>query len=211
MRMSVLRIGCLAALLVAVAAPVGFGASWDALAQATVSGISLDKPLQVGVLDYKLELGSAPSITIGEKTYAVNWVQAFYVASGTPNGTFVATGGSGPDGWSWDSKTSPAQISGWVGKGNSRLSPGDSAVISFGNFDPQANPVVTAYHIGYQDSSKEVTGWYKVYGTVSGGSNAGGLPEPAGVVALGAGLSGLLGLAWRWKARRANATARPAG
>lgn len=199
MKTSVLRIGCLAALLVAVAAPFGYGASWDALAPATVSGISLDKPLQAGVLDYTLDLGSAPSITIDEQTYAVNWVQSFYVASGTPNGTFVATDGSGPAGWSWDSKTKPAQISGWVGKGNSRLSPGDSALISFGDFDPQANPVVTAYHIGYQDSGEEVTGWYKV----DGGPNVGGVPEPAGVVALSAGLSGLLGLTWRSKARRA--------
>ena len=201
----VVRIGLLALLVVAAVGSVGFGASWDALAPAKVGGISLDKPLQVGVLDYKLELGSAPTITIDGKTFPVNWVQAFYVASGTPDGTFVATGGSGPEGWSWDSKASPAQISGWTGKGNGRLKPGDSALISFGSFDPQSNPVVSAYHIGYQDGGREVTGWYKA------GPNPGNVPEPSTVAVVVGGASGMLLIAWRWKARRANAASRLAG
>jgi len=194
-----MRIGCLAALIVAAAASVAFGASWDALAPATVSGIDLDKPLQVDVLDYKLELGSMPTITIDGKTHTVNWIQAFYVASGTPTGTFVATGGSGPAGWSWDSKTNPAQVSGWTGKGSSRLKPGDSAVISFGSFDPQANPVVPAFHIGYQDGSHEVTGWYKVC------AEQGSMPEPSTIAALSAGVAGIVLLGWRWRGRRADA------
>jgi hypothetical protein len=206
-RTSIWRIGCCAALLVVVAASFGYGASWDALELATVSGISLDKPLQAGVLEYTLALDSAPSITIGGNTYAVNWVQAFYVASGTPDGAFIATSGSGPNGWSWDSKSSPAQISGWTAKASSRLNPGDSASFRFGSFDPQGNAVATAFHIGYQGADKQVTGWYKVYRV----SNTQGVPEPAGILALCAGLSGLLGLAWRRKAERANTTTIPAG
>jgi hypothetical protein len=191
-------IGCLAALFAAGVASVGFAASWDGFAPATVEGISLDKPLQGGVLDYRLELNSAPTITIGGKTYTVNWIQAFYVASDTADGAFLATGGSGPSGWSWDSKTNPGQISGWSGKGNDRLKPGDSALISFGSFDPLGTPVVPAYHIGYQVGGKEVTGWYRT----GSGSGSAGAPEPAGLVALCTGMAGLSGALWLRKTRR---------
>ena len=192
------RIGLLSLACSVLVVSTLFAASWDAFTSASFSGIGLDKPLQANVLDYTLMLGSAPTVTIGSKTYGVNWVQAVYVVSGTPTGTFVATDGAGPNGWSWDSKTKPAQIAGWTGQGSDRLYAGQSADISFASFDPGGNPVVPAFHISYQDGGKAVTDWFK-----SNNATIGTVPEPSSIICLSVGVCGLLFVArQRKRARR---------
>lgn len=191
-------LGLLIALGVIMAAGSSFAASWDSFKSAQLSGITLDKPLQVNVLDYTLTVGSNPTVSIGTKTYAVNWVQAFYVVSGTSNGSFTATQGKSPKGWSWDSKGNPGQIAGWTTQGNNRLKPGDSMKFSFAQFDPRGNPVLAGYHISYQDGNKAVTDWFKT----GGGLETGAVPEASSIAGLGAALGGLLVFTRRRKAQR---------
>lgn len=193
-------LGCVVA-LVAVAGSSALAASWDSFKSAQITGINLDKPLQANVLDYTLAIDSNPTITVGSETYAVNWVQAFYVVSGTPDGTFSASDGMSGKTWSWDSKAASGQISGWVGKGNDRLSPGDSMAFAFAEFDPGSNPVTPGYHISYQVGGKSVTDWFKGAG---GSPPPNTVPEPSTLVALGSCFGGLLIASRYRRSRRVN-------
>lgn len=195
-RFAIHTLGALVALCSIASANLAWGASWDAFASAQFGGIALDKPLQVNVLDYTLALGDNPTITLGSHTYPVNWVQSFYVVSGEPNGTFTATNGVGNTGWSWDSKTSGGgQISGWTGQGSNRIDPGESKVFHFSSFDPHRNPVVTGFHVSYQDGQDTVTGWWKDRSLLTT------VPEPSTMAALAVPLVGLYAFARRRRTR----------
>lgn|GEM_PF-1379511 len=189
--------GLAAALLVFSA----FGASafsWSDMTPAVISGISLDKPLQANVLDYTLTLGSSPTIILSGQTFQIDWVQAFYVVAGGPDARFTAAAGSGPPRWSWDSKTAGGQVSGWIGTGNTRLLCGQSAEFSFSAFDPAGCFLMPAYHIGYHDGGKAVTGWYVSQPPPSGRGGGGpDLPEWPPVILAAGGLSAAL----RWVGR----------
>lgn len=172
---------------IVVTASASLGASWDSFKTATFSGIDLDKALAPNVLDYTLTLGSAPTVTIGTKTYNVEWVQAFYVVSGTDTGSFKATDGKGPKNWTWDSKTNPGQIAGWTGQGKDRLYASQSVSFAFGSFDPGSNAVAPAYHISYQDGKNSITDWFK-----SGRKGpVPAVPEPGSILCLSVALGGL--------------------
>ncbi len=165
-----------------------FAASWDCFRTAQFDGISLDKQLQPNVLQYTLTVNQNPTITIGSKTYAVNWIQAFYVVSGRSSGTFTAANGSSPKQWTWDTKASPAKIAGWTTQGNSRLEPGESETFTFGSFNPGSNPVVPAYHISYRVGNCTYTDWFKQASKAPSPN----VPEPGAVVCLSAALGGLI-------------------
>lgn len=177
-----------------VIASSSMAASWSAFIAADFDDIYLDELLVAENVDYELFLGSAPTITLGSHTYDVVWIQSFYVVSGTENGTFVATDGSNTAGWSWNSKTSGGQISGWNGQGGNRIYPGESRKFVFSAFDPGANPVVMGFHLGYMNGDNEViTGWYKD----GDGPDFPSVPEPSSMLALMCGAVGMVGMVRR--------------
>ena len=197
-RSSIGRIGLLVLISIVAAASASFGASWDSFKTATFSGIDLDKALQPNLLEYTLTIGDAPTVTIGSETYSVDWVQSFYVVSGTSGGSFVATSDIDPKNWTWDTKSSPAQISGWTGKGNNRLNPGESATFEFASFNPGENPVAPAYHISYRIGGDSVTDWFKAAAKLPNPV----VPEPGSLLCLSVGVCGLFFVARQRKKAR---------
>lgn len=169
-------------------------ASWSSFNEAQFTGITLDKPLQVDVLDYTLTLSTNPTITVSGQTYQVNWIQSFYVLADKPGGSFTATNGQG-NGWGWDSKTSGGgQISGWSGQGNNRILPGGSRTFHFATFDPRGNPVAQGFHVSFNKGPDVVTGWYALKYRLPPSAV---VPEPSSMICLVAATVGFAGLVLR--------------
>lgn len=164
-------------------------ASWNGIEIAEFSGVTLDKPLQVGTLDYTLSVADNATIKLGSETYDIEWVQAFYVVSGEEGSTFTATEGEG-NSWNWSSKISGGgQISGWSGQGNDRIDAGESRTFHFGSFAPGRKSITTAYHVSYRDGSRGVTGWWK-----DPVRELSSVPEPSAVASVMLLLVGFTGL-----------------
>ncbi len=192
-RFAIYRLGLLVSVFVALLGTGALAASWSAFTEAEFSGITFDKPLQVDVLDYTITIDPNPTITVGGKTYEIDWVQSFYVLAAEPGGTFVATDGQG-NMWSWDSKTSGGgQISGWTGQGNNRLRPGQSGTFHFATFDPKGHPLAAGFHVAYRDGDDVITGWY----SFRTGFHNSMIPEPSPMVCFGVAGVGMLGLVLR--------------
>lgn len=167
----------------AVASPDPDPPSWSSFDPAAFSGIYLTPSLATGVLDYVLAIGAKPKITLGASTYDVNWITAFFVVSQDKATDFTATNGTTVTDWFWEVKSLPGRISGWIGEGQQRVYPGQQKPLGFGSFVITNNAVLSGLHVGYQDGSTEVTGWWK--GTLST------VPEPSSLLALAGGLGAL--------------------
>lgn len=186
-RTGIYTLGLLTVLCTLAIVSAASAASWTDFGTAQFSGITFDKPLQVNVLDYTLTVSDHPTVTVGSHTYQVNWIQSVYVVSGTPGGTFTASGPASK-GWSWDSKTSGGgQISGWTGQGNNRLYAGQSRMFHFSAFNPNGNPVTVGYHISYNDGQNVVTDWFKRASTISPIP----VPEPSPILCIGVAIVGM--------------------
>lgn len=169
-------------------------ASWSAFGTAEFSGIALDKPLQVDVLEYTLTIGDKPTMTVRETTYRIDWVQSFYVVSESGGGIFDASNGSADQVWTWDSQVSDGrQIAGWTGQGNNRLYPGGSRTFEFATFDPKGNPLTTGFHVSYTDGKNTMTGWWRWKDHIQSAV----VPEPSSMICFGVGAVSLIGLSLR--------------
>lgn len=172
--------------------------SWSAFKEAEFSGITIDKPVEVDVLDYTITIGEHPTIAVDGQTHELHWIQAFYLISETPGGKFVAANGAGNT-WNWDSKTNDGgQISGWHGQGNNRIHPGGAETFHFSQLDPQDNPLIAGFHVSYDDGKNAVTGWYSWRNQVQ----AAMVPEPSSLLSFGVASVGFLGLTLRRRRTR---------
>lgn len=195
------KLGVLTIVLALALTTGAAAASWSDFRDAEFTGVTLDKPLQVDVLDYTLTISSNPTMTVGSKTYTVNWIQSFYVLSDKAGGTFVASNGQGNNDWTWDSKVNRGgQISGWTGQGNNRIQPGQSETFHFGTFDPKGNPLTGGFHVSYNDGGSTKTAWFRWRDTVKVAL----VPEPGSLICFGVGAVSFFSLAFRRRRQTSN-------
>ncbi|MCE5315621.1 MAG: PEP-CTERM sorting domain-containing protein [Armatimonadota bacterium] len=177
-------------LLWALGTPAG-AASWADFKTADISGIYLTPSPATDVLTYTLTLGSNPTITIDGHTYAVNWVQAYYLVSQDKTTSIGATDANVVTLWTWESKSNPGDIAGWHGEGSNRITPGKEKIFEYKTLNIDNNAVLSGLHVGYQlNSTTEDTDFFKT--TLSPE-----VPEASSMALFGSGLITLCPMVWR--------------
>lgn len=149
-RKSRLHISALLALMIAcTATATAEAASWSSFTPAILEDIYVTPPLADGITAYTLSLGSNPTITLDGNTYPVLWLQAFYAVGDTAQTVVDGTPAGNSLGWTWEAKTSPGDIAGWHGDGQSRLYPTQSGQFNYGTLTVYNGAVAVGVHAGY--------------------------------------------------------------
>lgn len=154
--------------------------SWSAFTSASFSGVDLVPDVGTGVTSYTLSLGSDAWITLPSGRYRINWIQSFFLVSQDEETGFAATQPAVPLDWTWEVKTNPGAIAGWVGDGKTRVHPGSSKQLRYGSLNITGNAVQMGLHVGYLTASGESSEWFK--------SPLVDVPEPASLTMVGLGL-----------------------
>ena len=165
--------------------------AWSSFTPAVFHDLYVSPDIASGRLDYTLTVGPNARIILGSESYAVQWVQAFFVVSRDAAGRFTATDGTVAGSWKWGKNVNPGQVYGWAGLGGHRLYPGQSRTFAFAAFDLNGTPVYPGYHLGYETPSGTVTAWYKAMGHV---------PDPPSLIGVG-GCSATLVAVLRFRRR----------
>ncbi len=151
---------------------LAFAQSRSSFTPATISGITVTRTNN----QLLLTVSATPTIMIGSNVYDVT--EVFGVWALDNNDDFLATGGK-QNGWNFNSNTSgTGGIAGW------KTNPNSGIVNSS-----------LAFNFNTVTGLEEAYGYHvRVNGTLPGGGNTGfvtAVPEPASMIALGAGLLAL--------------------
>ncbi|MEN6356717.1 MAG: hypothetical protein ABFD83_06500 [Armatimonadota bacterium] len=160
--------------------------SWSSFDPAEFDEVYLTPVPATDQLTYSLSMGAHPTITLSGNTYAVNWIQAYFLVSQDQDTPIDAANAVGVNDWTWEYKDTPGAIAGWHGTDPDRIHPGEDITLAYKTLNINNNKVLSGMHIGYQKTSTfEDSGWYKT-------TLAAYVPEPSSMIAICVGLTSLI-------------------